>query len=133
MHKAIIIGHLGRDPEMRFLPTGQAVTSFSVASDNRDKHGTEWFNIVTFGKLAEITNQYLQKGSHAYFEGSLHKNEYEKRDGGMGSSIDIVANTVQFLDSAERNGNGVPATAEVLDDPVTDVRAIEDDIDDLPF
>ena len=79
MNKVTLIGHLGRDPEMRYTPTGQAVTSFSVASSysQGDKKETQWFNCSAWEKQAELCNQYLQKGSQVYIEGRIKSRAYE--------------------------------------------------------
>ena len=96
MNKIIVIGHLGRDPEMRYTPNGQAVTSFSVASSRRyttsageQKEETEWFNVSAWGKLGETCNQYLAKGRQVYVEGRLSSRSYEARDGTTRFSNDI--------------------------------------------
>lgn len=112
MNKVIIIGNLGRDPEMRFTPSGQAVTKFSIASTRQYKNQsgeqvkeTTWFNVEAWGKLAEICNTYLKKGSKVYVEGRMKPDRttgnphvYEKKDGSAGSSFDVSASDVQFLD-----------------------------------
>jgi single-strand DNA-binding protein len=104
MHKITLIGHLGRDPEMRYTPTGQAVTSFSVASSygQGDKKQTEWFNVSAWEKQAELCNQYLQKGSEVYIEGRIKARCYEGRDGWQ-ASLDVTVTNVQFLGSAQRS------------------------------
>jgi len=127
MHRITVIGRLGRDPEMRFTPAGQAVTSFSLASDNKrnGEDNTEWFNCSAWGKLAEICNQYLTKGSQVYVEGPLTKREYETKDGEKRSSLEVNVNNLQMLGG---NQSGNEATEDVVDyePPV-------DSIDDLPF
>lgn len=124
MHKITAIGRLGRDPEMRYTPSGSAVTSFSVASDNRYKgeDQTEWLNVSVFGKLAEICNQYLQKGAMVYVEGPFKTRSYEGRDGETRFSVDLIGNSVQFL-----TGTAQPEESS-YDDAVP-----TDDVDDLPF
>ena len=79
MNKVILIGNVGRDPEMRYTPSGQAVTSFSVATSygKGDDKATEWFNCSAWGKQAELTNEYLRKGSQVYVEGRIRSREYE--------------------------------------------------------
>jgi len=133
MHKAIIIGRLGQDPTLKYLPNGNAVTSFSVASDNPrngEKH-TEWIRCSAFGKLAETANQYLSKGSQVYLEGPFHTNEYETRDGDKRFSVEMIVNNMQFLGGvAVGNGDYEP---EEENEIVPDVRAVQEDIDDLPF
>jgi len=108
VNKVQIIGTLGRDPEMKYLPSGSAVVTVSVATDESytDKQSgqkvekTEWHRLTGFGKVAEIIGQYLKKGSKAYFEGKLRTNEYEK-DGIKRYSTEIVINDMMMLDSRQ--------------------------------
>ena len=118
MHKIIVIGNLGRNPEMRYLPSGQPVTNFSVASNRKwnDAEGqtheeTIWVRVSAFGRLAEVCNQYLAKGRQVYVEGRLRPDQetggprvFTRNDGTPGASYEVVAATVQFLGG--RNGNG---------------------------
>lgn len=104
MNKIIIIGHLGRDPEMRYSPSGQPMTSFSVASSRRyttaageQREETEWFNCTAFGRLADTCNQYLARGRQVYIEGRLRSRQYDRRDGTPGFSLDVNVTDVQFL------------------------------------
>lgn len=111
VNKVQIIGTLGRDPEMKYLPSGSAVVTVSVATDEsyNDKNSgqkvekTEWHRLTAFGKLAEIIGQYLKKGSKAYFEGKLRTNEYEK-DGIKRYSTEIVVNDMMMLDGRQDSG-----------------------------
>ena len=113
VNKVQIIGTLGRDPEMKYLPSGSAVVTVSVATDEsyNDKQTgqkverTEWHRISAFGKLAEIIGQYLHKGSKAYFEGKLRTNEYEK-DGIKRYSTEIVVNDMMMLDGRQNSDMG---------------------------
>ncbi|MBI2851882.1 MAG: single-stranded DNA-binding protein [Chloroflexi bacterium] len=105
VNKIIIIGNLGGEPEMRFTPNGRAVTSFSVATnwryttaDGDRREETEWFTVVTWGKLAEQCNQFLNKGRLVYVEGRLRTHSWEGQDGQKHSRNEIVANRVSFLD-----------------------------------
>lgn len=106
INKVILIGTLGRDPEMRFLPNGNAVCSASLATDEgyKDKNTgqqvdkTEWHRVEAFGRLAEIMGEYLKKGSKVYIEGKLRTDEYEK-DGIKRYSTKIIANDLTMLDS----------------------------------
>jgi single-strand DNA-binding protein len=112
VNKAIIVGNLGRDPEVRYLPSGQPVANFSVATSEsfNDRSGnrqerTDWHNIVVFGKQAETCAQYLKKGRQVYIEGRIRYRDYEARDGsGKRYVTEIVAQRVQFL-----GGRGAPA------------------------
>jgi single-strand DNA-binding protein len=111
VNKVQIIGTLGRDPEMRYMPNGTAVVTVSVATDEsyNDKNSgqkvekTEWHRMTAFGKLAEIIGQYLKKGSKAYLEGKLRTNEYEK-DGIKRYSTEIVVNDMMMLDGRSAEG-----------------------------
>jgi len=119
-HTIILVGNVGRDPEMRYTPNGQPVTSFSVAS-NRQYTGNDgqlvketiWFRITTWGKQAEACNQYIKKGSKVLVEGRLTADPatggpriYDKQDGSSGASFEVTASTVRFLSSHEGGGNG---------------------------
>jgi len=131
----IIVGRLGRDPEMRYTPTGQAVTSFSIATDRRwtDSSGvkqkeTSWFRISVWGKMAESCNQYLKKGSQVIVEGRLNVDPktggpriFTRQDGTTGTSFEVTANNVRFLSSkAETAGESTEATgdADVNEDEI---------------
>lgn len=104
VNKVILIGNLGRDPEVRFTPSGQAVANFTIATNDSwtDKQGqkqerTEWHRIVVWGKLAEVCGEYLSKGRQAYVEGRLQTREWTDKEGKKNYTTEIVANTVQFL------------------------------------
>ncbi|MFQ6111664.1 MAG: single-stranded DNA-binding protein, partial [Nitrospinota bacterium] len=105
LNKVMIIGNLGTDPEMRFTPNGNPVTSFRLATsrnfttaEGERRQETEWFDVVTWNKLAETCNQFLAKGRRAYVEGRLRTRTWEGQDGQRRSRIEIVANRVLFLD-----------------------------------
>ncbi len=105
VNRMIIIGNLGSEPEMRFTPNGRPVTSFSVAtnrryttSDGERREETEWFTVVTWGRLAEQCNQFLAKGRLVYVEGRLHSHSWEGQDGQKRYRNEIVADRVSFLD-----------------------------------
>ena len=104
LNKVMIIGHLGRDPEMRYTPSGRPVTTFSVAtnrswttSDGEKRTDTEWFNVVAWNKLAEICNQYLVKGQQVYVEGRLQTRRWEDSNGTRHTSVEVVANEMIML------------------------------------
>ena len=104
MNKIIIIGNLGRDPEMRYSPSGQPMTSFSIASNRRyttaageQREETEWFNCTAFGRLADVCNQYLTRGQQIYVEGRLRSRQYDRRDGTPGFSLDVNVTEMQML------------------------------------
>lgn len=104
LNKVMIIGRLGRDPEMRYTPSGRPVTTFSVATsrswntaDGERRTETEWFNVVAWSSLAEICNQYLVKGQQVYIEGRLQTRQWEDDQGKRHSSVEIVANEMIIL------------------------------------
>ena len=114
VNKVTIIGNLGRDPENRYLPSGEQVTSIAVATTENwtDKQSgekkslIEWHRISFFGKLAEIAGQYLKKGSPVYVEGKLRTQKYTDKDGIERYQTNIIANTMQMLGSKQDSGNG---------------------------
>lgn len=104
LNKVMLIGRLGRDPEMRYTPSGRPVTTFSLASsrtwntsDGERKTETEWFNIVTWGSLAEICKQFLTKGQQVYIEGRLQTRNWEDSEGQKHSATEVVANEMIIL------------------------------------
>ena len=106
LNKIIVIGNLGTDPEMRYTPSGQAVTNFTIATNRRyttadgETHEeTEWFRVNAWNRLGETCNQYLQRGSKVYVEGTLTSDAYVSNDGEPRASLDIRATEVRFLDS----------------------------------
>jgi single-strand DNA-binding protein len=109
LNKAMIIGNLGRDPEMRYTPSGQAVTQFTVAVNRnyRDQGGewqeeTEWFRVVAWAQLAERTAEYLRKGRKVYVEGRLQTRSWEDQNGQKRYTTELIANTVTPLDPRPR-------------------------------
>ncbi len=117
INKVILIGNLGRDPEVRYLPDGGAVTNISVATTDtwKDKSGekqerTEWHRIAFFGRLAEIAGEYLKKGSQVYIEGSLRTRKWQDKDGQDRYTTEIVASEMKMLGS--RGGGSEPMTRE---------------------
>ncbi len=135
MNKILIIGNLGGDPEMRYLPSGDPVTSFSVATswryrtrDGEQREETEWFRINAWGRLAETTNQYLTRGSKVYVEGRLQSRSWQGQDGQTRFSNEVRASDVRFLDprgqvSGDPGGYGAPPP----------FGGPEEDADDLPW
>ena len=104
LNKVMIIGHLGKDPEMRYTPSGRPVTTFTVAvsrswnSADGERHAeTEWFNVVAWGNLAEICKQYLTKGQQVYVEGRLQTRRWDDKEGQKHTSVEIVANEMMML------------------------------------
>ena len=109
INKVIIVGNLGRDPENRYLPSGEQVTGIAVATTDRwrdkatgeQKEATEWHRMSFFGKLAEIAGQYLKKGSQVYIEGRLRTRKYTDKDGIDRYATEIIADTMQMLGSRQ--------------------------------
>ncbi|MGD2140293.1 MAG: single-stranded DNA-binding protein [Burkholderiales bacterium] len=145
VNKVILIGNLGRDPEVRYMPSGDPMVNISLATtDNwRDKSGekqekTEWHRVVMFGKVAEIAGEYLKKGSQAYFEGRLQTRKWTDKEGQDRYTTEIVADRMQMLGS--RSGGSARAMPEDDDRsggrPAAASQAsggIEDLEDDIPF
>ena len=111
LNKVMIIGRLGRDPEMRYTPSGRPVTTFSVAtsrtwntSEGERRTETEWFNIVAWGSLAEICKQFLNKGQQVYVEGRLQTRHWEDAEGNKHSVTEIVANEMIMLSERREAG-----------------------------
>lgn len=139
-HTLIIVGNLGKDPEMRYTPAGQAVTSFSVASSRQYTAGngeqvkeTIWFRVSVWGKMAEICNQYLKKGAKVLVEGRLSPDKntggprvWQTSDGKPASNFEVTANTVRFLGKNEKDG-GMVETAQDLGGSASPVD------EDMPF
>jgi single-strand DNA-binding protein len=105
LNKVMIIGRLGRDPEMRYTPSGKPVTTFSVAtnrswntSEGERRTETEWFNVVAWGNLAEICNEYLAKNRLVYIEGRLQTRHWDDAEGTKHTSVEIVANEMIMLE-----------------------------------
>ncbi len=119
MLKLQIIGNLGRDPEMRYTPSGQAVTSFSVAATRTWKNAagekqkeTTWVRMTAWGKLAEVCSQYLAKGKKIFAEGRLvvdsqgNPKTFQRNDGTTGAAFEMTVENIEFLSSADHNGEG---------------------------
>lgn len=134
LNKVMIIGNLGTDPEMRYTPNGNAVTSFRMATsrayttaDGERHQDTEWFTVVAWNQLAEQCNQYLAKGRRAYVEGRLRSSTWQSQDGQPRFRIEIVASRVLFLDRVPGTP-AIEAEAEPSAEPAGSVEA-----EDLPF
>ena len=146
VNKVILIGNLGKDPEFKYTPSGQPVATFSIATTERfaDKSGqrqerTEWHNIVAWGKLAELVNQYLKKGRSAYIEGRLTTRSWDDKDGNKKYKTEIVANTIQFLSAAGGAGGSAPDQEYSSSAPSFDAHPVNNNPadsmveEDLPF
>ena len=117
VNKAILVGNLGRDPELRQTPNGQSVVNFTLATSETwtDKSGerverTEWHRIVAWGRTAEMCNQYLSKGRTVYVEGRIQTREWEDKDGNKRYTTEINANTVNFIGPRTDGGGGGSAS-----------------------
>ncbi|CEN56771.1 single-stranded DNA-binding protein [Candidatus Methylopumilus turicensis] len=121
VNKVILVGNLGRDPEMRFMPNGEAVCNFSIATTDswKDKSGqkqerTEWHNIVIYRKLAEIAGEYLKKGRPVYIEGRLQTRKWQTKEGQDRLTTEIIADQMQMLGG--REGGGASSSYESMDE-----------------
>ncbi len=139
LNKVMLIGNLGKDPEMRYTANGKAVTTFTLAcnrtynaADGERREETDWVDIVAWEKTAELCSQFLQKGRQAYVEGRLHTRSYEGQDGQKRYRTEVIASNVLFLGSpGGGGGGGGAARAERFDDSGSGGPPV--DPDDLPF
>lgn len=137
LNKVMIIGHLGRDPEMRYTPSGRPVTTFSVATsrswnttDGGKRNETEWFNVVAWGNLAEICKQYLSKGQQVYIEGRLQTRRWEDDDGNRRSSVEIVAREMVMLGEKKKKGG---QNVQINNEDSFESDDLPNDEDEFPF
>ena len=145
LNKVILIGRLGRDPEVRYMPNGEAVCNFSVATSEawNDRNGqrqerTEWHNITMYRRLAEIAGQYLKKGSQVYLEGKIQTRKYTDKNGVERTAYDIIANEMKMLGGGSDGQQAQSAQAETptpptRQAPATPAAPAEDIDDDVPF
>ena len=132
LNKVMLIGNVGNDPEMRFTPNGNPVTSFRIATnrvfntpEGEKKQETDWFSVVTWSKLAELCNQYLTKGKLVYVEGRLRTRTWDGTDGQKHSRTEVIANQVIFLDRSGVGGTPEQKSEEPEHEP--------SEAGDLPF
>lgn len=143
LNKVFLIGRLGRDPEVRYMPNGEAVCNFSVATSEKytDKNGqrqeaTEWHNVTMYRKLAEIAGKYLTKGSQVYLEGKIQSRKYQGKDGIERTAYDIIVNEMKMLGGGGNDGQQAQsAQAETPTPPRRQAPAapVDDVDDDIPF
>ena len=144
MAKALLIGNVGRDPEQRYTQTGTMTVSFSMAVNNRRRNPdgsyqdeTEWYRITAAGRLAEICQQYVTKGSQLYVEGRLRVDRWTGQDGQPRTTLDVFANDVQLLGSRQQREGFEPGPAGASGGPPPRRGAAPEmdrsDIEDLPF
>ena len=137
VNKVILIGNLGKDPELKFTPSGVAMTKFSIAtterfkdSDGNQQERTEWHNIVLWRRLAELANEYLKKGSPVYIEGRIQTRSWDDENGQKKYMTEIVADRMQFLgrreDGTSDDSGNIPPEAPGKKEKM-------EDEDDLPF
>ena len=136
LNKVMLIGNLGKDPEVRFTPGGQAVAKFPLATsevwndaEGQRKERTEWHNIVAWAKLAETCGQYLAKGRQVFVEGSIRTRQYDDKEGNRRYMTEVIAQRVQFLGSRAAEGGRAAAAPE--EPPAGGASSAEDD--DIPF
>lgn len=112
VNKAILLGNLGKDPEIRYTQSGNAVANFTLATTERRKQGdewvdhTEWHNVTVWGKSAENAEKYLQKGSQVYIEGRIQTRKWEDKEGNTRWTTEVVVADIQFLSRPAENGGG---------------------------
>ncbi|TLM68176.1 MAG: single-stranded DNA-binding protein [Deltaproteobacteria bacterium] len=147
INKAILVGNLGKDPELRYTANGQAVATFSLATTEKFKNKggeqqerTEWHNIVAWGPLAEICGKYLTKGKQIYCEGRIQSRSYDDRDGNKRYITEIVISDMQMLGGrpGEESGGGMRPARGTTPAPSRETIAVPDDApyntdDDIPF
>ena len=139
VNKAILIGRLGKDPELRYTPGGKAVASFSLATterwtgdDGQRNESTTWHNIVAWGKQAELMKEYLSKGREVYIEGRISNRSYDDKEGNKRYISEIVVQNFQFIGSrGDASSNGPSRQQESAPQPAADDLGGGDD--DLPF
>lgn len=138
VNKAIILGRLGQDPELRYTQSGQAVCNLSVATnrkytrDGKPVEEVEWHRVVAWGKQAENCEKYLSKGRQVYVEGRIQTREWEDKEGNRRWSTDIVAQNVTFLSDGSSNSSGGPTKSRQRDD-ADDGYEVGFADDDIPF
>ncbi len=141
VNKVIIVGNLGRDPEMRTFPSGDQVANVTIATTDRwrdkntgeNKEATEWHRVVFNGRLAEIVGQYLRKGSQVYVEGSLRTRKWTDQSGQEKFTTEIRADTMQMLGGKQEGGHDAPAPRQQQRAPAEQRGATDDDMEDIPF
>lgn len=141
LNKVILIGRLGKEPTIRFMPNGEAVCNFSVATSEswKDQSGQrqeriEWHNITMYRRLAEIAGQYLKKGSQVYLEGKIQSRKYTDKNGVERTAYDIIANEMKMLGggNSEQQAQGETPTPPRRQAPAATVNG-SDESDDIPF
>lgn len=139
VNKAILIGNLGKDPELKFTQSGKAVVNFSLATSERwsdqsgeKKESTTWHNIVAWGKQAEVMNEYLKKGSQVYIEGRIDNRSYDDKDGNKKYISEVVVQNFQFI-GRRGDSSGAPVGAQASSGASDTQSSGSGTDDDLPF
>ena len=144
LNKAILIGRLGRDPEVRYMPNGEAVCNFSIATSEtwndrqtgQRQERTEWHNITLYRRLAEVAGQYLKKGSLVYIEGRIQSRKYTDKNGVERTAYDIIGSEMKMLgggnDSGQQNAQHTPPAPPSRQAPAAPAQPV-DDINEIPF
>ena len=144
LNKVILIGNLGRDPEVRYMPNGEAVCNFSIATSEtwndrqtgQRQERTEWHNITLYRRLAEVAGQYLKKGSLIYIEGRIQSRKYTGKDGIERTAYEIIGSEMKMLgggnDSGQQNAQHTPPAPPRHQASATPAQPV-DDIDGIPF
>ncbi len=140
VNRAILIGRLGTDPEVRFTPSGTAVANFNIATNRvwKDRDGnaqeeTTWHRIVVWGRTAEVVKEYARKGSRIFVEGRIQTREWQDQNGQRRFTTEIVANEIQFLDSPAGDASGEQPSAEQPDLPPPESLDTDGGAEDVPF
>ena len=145
LNKAILIGRLGRDPEVRYMPNGEAVCNFSIATSEtwndrqtgQRQERTEWHNITLYRRIAEVAGQYLKKGSQVYIEGRIQSRKYTDKNGIERTAYEIIGSEMKMLgggnDSGQQNAQHTPPEPPSRQAPAAPAQPVDDIDDDVPF
>ena len=145
LNKVILIGNLGRDPEVRYMPNGEAVCNFSIATSEtwndrqtgQRQERTEWHNITLYRRLAEVAGQYLKKGSQVYIEGRIQSRKYTGKDGIERTAYEIIGSEMKMLgggtDSGQQNAQHTPPAPPSRQAPAAPAQPVDDMDNNVPF
>ena len=145
LNKVILIGRLGRDPEVRHMPNGEAVCNFSIAPSEtwndrppgQRQERTEWHNITLYRRMAEVAGQYLKKGSQVYIEGRIQSRKYTDKNGIESTAYEIIGSEMKMLgggnDSGQQNAQHTPPAPPSRQAPAAPAQPVDDIDDDVPF
>mgnify|MGYP000925597254 FL=1 len=145
LNKAILIGRLGHDPEVRYMPNGEAVCNFSIATSEtwndrqtgQRQERTEWHNVTLYRRMAEVAGQYLKKGSQVYIEGRIQSRKYTDKNGIERTAYEIIGSEMKMLgggnDSGQQNAQHTPPAPPSRQAPAAPAQPVDDIDDDVPF